>query len=121
MHQGGDASLKNIEQCGYSDTKLHNTMFAFWFAKHFGPNVTCSSLDPGWVPTKMGGPGASDDINAAIDTYVMLAEGAGAAQGQTGKHWYQKRERGAKQAASDAQKQENLIKIMQEITGVSPK
>lgn len=120
MHQGGDASLSNIEQCGYSDSKLHNIMLASWFAKKFGPGVTCNSMDPGWVPTKMGGSGAPDDINAAVDTYVLLAEGKGAAEGQSGKYWYQKRQKNAKAAALDEQKQDHLIKLLQDISGVSP-
>ncbi|ETS84686.1 hypothetical protein PFICI_02711 [Pestalotiopsis fici W106-1] len=120
MHQGGDASLSNIEQCRYSDSKLHNIMLAFWFSKKFGPAVACNSMDPGWVPTKMGGSGAPDDINAAVDTYVLLAEGNGAAEGQSGKYWYQKREKSCKPAASDEQKQDQLIKLLQDISGVSP-
>jgi len=119
MHQGGDASLKNIEQCGYSDSKLHNIMLACWFAKCFKERgVACNSLDPGWVPTKMGGSGAPDDIGAAVDTYVMLAEGKGAADGQTGKYWYQSRERNFKVAASEEEKQEKLLGLLQGISGV---
>ncbi|KAI0153714.1 short chain dehydrogenase [Pestalotiopsis sp. NC0098] len=120
MHQGGDGSLSNIEQCRYSDSKLHNIMLAFWFAKKFGAGVASNSMDPGWVPTKMGGSGAPDDIDAAVDTYVMLAEGKGAAEGQTGKYWYQKREKSCKSDASDEKKQDHLIQLLQEISGVSP-
>ncbi|KAH8198082.1 hypothetical protein TruAng_007754 [Truncatella angustata] len=68
MHQGGDASLRNIERCGYSDSKLHNIMLAFWFSRRFGNKVACNSMDPGWVATKMGGSSAPDDIDAAVDT-----------------------------------------------------
>lgn len=120
MHQGGDASLKNIDQCGYGDSKLHNIMLALWFAKRFGDRVASNSIDPGWVATKMGGSGAPDDIDAAVDTYVMLAEGKGAAEGQTGKHWYQKRERSFKSAAADQEKQNQLISILQNISGTEP-
>jgi len=28
LHQGGDASLRNLKHCGYGDSKLHNTMMA---------------------------------------------------------------------------------------------
>jgi len=118
LHQGGDSSLKNITSCGYGDSKLHNTMMAFAFARKF-PNVEVSSLDPGWVPTKMGGAGASDDIDAAIETYVMLAEGTGAARGQTGKHWYQSGPRNFVKAAADEQTQEKLLKELESISGVS--
>lgn len=46
LHHGGDASLKNLQHCDYSDSKLHNTMMAFAFARKF-PAVEVSSLDPG--------------------------------------------------------------------------
>ncbi|KAJ9664680.1 hypothetical protein H2198_000026 [Neophaeococcomyces mojaviensis] len=118
MHQGGDPSLRNLTSCGYSDSKLHNTMMAFAFAKKF-PNVEVSSLDPGWVQTKMGGAGAPDDIDAAVETYVMLAEGTGAAKGQTGQHWYQSRPRDFAKAAADGDRQEKLLKELESISGVS--
>lgn len=121
MHQGGDASLRDIEKCGYSDSKLHNIMLALWFARHFGNRAVSNSLDPGWVATKMGGSSAPDDINAAVDTYVMLAEGTGAAEGQSGKHWYQKRERSYKSAAADEKKQDRLIEILRDISGIRAK
>lgn len=118
MHQGGDESLKNLKSCGYSDSKLHNTMMAFAFAKRF-PNVAVSSVDPGWVQTKMGGAGASDDINASVDNYVMLAEGTGEAEGKTGVHWYHSRPRSFKKAAGDEQLQDKLLKELESISGVS--
>lgn len=116
LHTGGDPSLRNLENCSYGDSKLHNTMFAKGFARYF-PNVACNSLDPGWVQTKMGGSGASDDIHAAVDTYVGLAEGEGWAKGQTGKHWYQCRERNFKSAAADEKIQEQLFNELERLSG----
>jgi len=46
LHHGGDPALKNLQQCDYSDSKLHNTMMTFAFARKF-PGVEVSSLDPG--------------------------------------------------------------------------
>jgi len=63
----------------------------------------------------MGGAGASDDINAAIDTYVMLAEGGK----PSGKHWYHCKERSFQKAAGDEQIQEKLLKELEKISGVS--
>lgn len=114
LHQGGDASLKNIQNCGYGDSKLHNTMMAFAFARKF-PSTEVSSLDPGWVQTKMGGAGASDDLNAAVDTYVMLAEGGV----QSGKHWYHCKERSYQKDAASKEKQEELLAELERISGVS--
>lgn len=120
MHQGGDASLKNIEHCSYSDSKLHNIMLALWFSKRFGNEVASNSMDPGWVATKMGGSGAPDDIDAAVATYIMLAEGEGPAKDQSGKHWYQRLEMRFKSAAADEQKQSQLIGLLKGLSGVEP-
>ncbi|KAI1106466.1 hypothetical protein F4804DRAFT_300727 [Jackrogersella minutella] len=35
MHHGGDASLRSIQQATYSDSKLHNVLLAFGFARRF--------------------------------------------------------------------------------------
>jgi len=114
LHQGGDSSLRDIQKCGYGDSKLHNTMMAFAFARKY-PGVEVSSLDPGWVQTKMGGAGASDDIGAAVDTYVMLAEGGM----QSGKHWYHCKERSYQKDAANEEKQERLLKELEGVSGVS--
>lgn len=119
LHQGGDASLKDLKGASYSDSKLHNTMMAFWFAKQKAFEGTkVSSLDPGWVKTKMGGAGASDDIEASVADYVSLAEGS---LGETGKHWYHGRERSFQQGAADKGAQEKLISELSEISGVTLK
>src|SRR5579883_3237155 len=39
----------------YSDSKLHDTILAFAIARRW-KDVCSNALDPGWVPTKMGGP-----------------------------------------------------------------
>ncbi|KAI1403531.1 NAD(P)-binding protein [Hypoxylon fuscum] len=130
MHHGGDSSLRNLQQCTYSDSKLHNILLAFWFANRLaGKGVQSNALNPGWVPTKMGGWSAPDDIDAAIDTYVLLAEGSGAAEGKTSKFWYQSREgksggsgreTGYKSVADDEAKQSQLIEALEKISGVKP-
>ncbi|OTB01022.1 hypothetical protein M426DRAFT_64851 [Hypoxylon sp. CI-4A] len=128
MHRGGDTSLRNIQQATYSDSKLHNILLAFWFARCFeSKGVLSNALNPGWVPTKMGGWSAPDDINAAIDTYVLLSEGSGAAEGQTGQYWYQRRgasgssrDKGYSSAADDEARQNQLIKTLEEISGIKP-
>ncbi|OTA55217.1 NAD(P)-binding protein [Hypoxylon sp. EC38] len=130
MHHGGDASLRNIQQCTYSDSKYHNVLLAFWFARRLAnKGVLSNVINPGWVPTKMGGSGAPDDIDAAIDTYVMLAEGSGTAEGKTGGYWYQKRQGTSKgsgreanyeRSADDEARQNQLIETLAKISGVDP-
>ncbi|MGA2103240.1 MAG: SDR family NAD(P)-dependent oxidoreductase, partial [Candidatus Sulfotelmatobacter sp.] len=65
LHKSGDASLKDLTweerpwrgQQAYSDTKLHDVLLAFAIARLW-PDVLSNSLEPGWVPTKMGGSSA---------------------------------------------------------------
>jgi hypothetical protein len=72
-------------------------------------------LDPGWVLIGLGRPGGTDDIDAAIENYVALAEGR--LQG-SGKHWYHSEERSNHEACSDERTQEKLVKELEEISGV---
>lgn len=123
MHQGGDPSLKEIEKSGYSDTKLHNVMLAKWFTRHLnGGQVECTSMDPGWVPTKMGGAGATDDIEKSVATYVLLAEGTGAEvkEAETGTYWRDSMVKAPMAAAEDEATQDKLVGFLKGISGVSP-
>ncbi|KAJ9614550.1 hypothetical protein H2200_002687 [Cladophialophora chaetospira] len=128
LHNGGDPSCEDItwkergeakfrDHQAYGDTKLHDILLANFFARKW-PTVLSNSLDPGWVATKMGGAGASGDINAAVDTYVMLAEGTGAARDATGKYWYHCKPRSPKKDAIEDAVQQNLVKQLEELTGV---
>lgn len=51
MHAGGDGLLKNVTDCGYGVSKLHDIMLACGFARHlFSHEVEESNvLHPGWV------------------------------------------------------------------------
>ncbi|KAK4935806.1 hypothetical protein LTR10_023213 [Elasticomyces elasticus] len=128
LHNGGDSSLQDItwarrgeqgfsDSQAYGDTKLHNILLANAFARRW-PKEQSNSLDPGWVATKMGGSSASGDIEAAVKTYVMLADGEGPAQAASGKYWVSSKERSPKKEANDVAVQDNLIKQLEEITGV---
>ena len=118
MHAGGDGSLKNVTDCGYGDSKLHDIMLAFGFARHLKSQGVEESnvLDPGWVPTKMGGAGAPDDINASVKTYVALAEGIG----RTGEYWGPgaQKDRRYQPAAGDEAKQDKLMAELAKISGI---
>jgi NAD(P)-dependent dehydrogenase (short-subunit alcohol dehydrogenase family) len=43
----------------YAETKFQDILLAFAVARLF-PKVKSNSLEPGWVPTRMGGAGAPD-------------------------------------------------------------
>jgi NAD(P)-dependent dehydrogenase (short-subunit alcohol dehydrogenase family) len=80
MHLGATADLKDIDWtkrawnagAAYSESKLHVSALSAAVARHW-PAVLSNSVDPGWVPTKMGGPGAPDDLVMGHDTQSWLA------------------------------------------------
>jgi NAD(P)-dependent dehydrogenase (short-subunit alcohol dehydrogenase family) len=110
----GDAKWSDFQ--AYCDSKLHNIWLANAVSRLWGHSVQANSLDPGWVPTKMGGSGASGDINAAVKTYVYLAEGS---NGNTsGRYYFSSKVRTSKAEALDETMQDSYLKVCEELTGV---
>jgi NAD(P)-dependent dehydrogenase (short-subunit alcohol dehydrogenase family) len=125
LHQSGDASLKDLVwerrpwqgQQAYSDTKLHDVLLAFAIARR-RPAVLSNALEPGWVPTKMGGPGAPDDLDAAHRTQVWLAVSQDPGAMVTGKYFFHMRLRKPNPASHDTERQEALLDACRRLSGV---
>lgn len=126
MHHHADANLDDIlwkkrrwnGSEAYAESKLHDAMLAFAIARLW-PDVFCNSLEPGWVPTKMGGPGAPDDMDQAHLTQAWLAAGDDPKADVTGEHFYHMKRRAPNRQALDAKLQDRLIKICAEISGIA--
>ncbi|MBB4301363.1 NAD(P)-dependent dehydrogenase (short-subunit alcohol dehydrogenase family) [Rhodobium orientis] len=56
----------------YSESKLHDTLLAFAVARLW-PDVCANAVDPGWVPTNMGGRSAPDSLTDGAATQAALA------------------------------------------------
>jgi NAD(P)-dependent dehydrogenase (short-subunit alcohol dehydrogenase family) len=104
-------------QQAYSDTKLHDVLLAFAIARRW-PDVLSNALEPGWVPTKMGGPGAPDDLDAAHRTQVWLAASDDPAAMVTGKYFYHMRLREPHRTAHNTDLQESLLDACKRLSGV---
>src|SRR6202050_2825003 len=125
LHRNGDASLNDLAwehhpwqgQQAYSDTKLHDVLLAFAIARRW-PGVLSNALEPGWVPTKMGGPGAPDNLDAAHRTQVWLAGCDDPAATVTGGYFYHMRPRAPKPATRDVELQDALIDACKRFSGV---
>ena len=126
MHRGGDANLSDPQWArrrwngaqAYSDSKLFDVVLAFAVARHW-PAVHSNALEPGWVPTKMGGPGAPDDLSLAPVTQAWLAVSDDPAATVTGSYFYHQRPRQVHPAAYDTAFQDQLIDYCSQITGSS--
>jgi len=125
LHRSGDESLKDLAwkdrpwqgQQAYSDTKFHDVLLAFAIA-HRWTNVFSNALEPGWVATKMGGAGATDDLDAGHRTQVWLAVSDDAGATVTGEYFYHMRLREPKPATRDTERQKKLIEACKGFSGV---
>jgi NAD(P)-dependent dehydrogenase (short-subunit alcohol dehydrogenase family) len=115
MHLSGHSEWKNNPS--YSDTKLHVLMVAKVLARKW-PDVYANAVDPGWVPTKMGGSGAPDDLNKGYETQVWLAtsnEGSALVRGQ---YFFHQKAANYNPAADDIAAQDRLVENCARLTSV---
>ncbi|MFF2243816.1 SDR family NAD(P)-dependent oxidoreductase [Arthrobacter sp. NPDC058130] len=126
MHHGARGNLQDIDWTGrrwnasaaYSESKLHVSALSASVARHW-PSVLSNSVDPGWVPTKMGGPGAPDDLAMGHDTQCWLAvSNDPAALGSAG-YWHHRRRQKPAPEVTDPDFQDRLADKLAELTGIT--
>ena len=124
MHQGGRPDVAGMDWSGhqrtgsYSDSKLFVTTLALAVAR-LCPNVLSNAVDPGWVPTKMGGAGAPDDLELGHRTQEWLASSDDAEARSTGGYWHHQQRRSPHPAADDIQFQDELLTALAHVTGTT--
>ncbi|WP_158904668.1 SDR family NAD(P)-dependent oxidoreductase [Burkholderia sp. L27(2015)] len=125
MHHQADANLDDIlwrkrrwnGSSAYAESKLHDAMVAFAIARRW-PDVFSNALEPGWVPTRMGGPGAPDDMDQAHRTQAWLAASDDAQAQVTGQYFYHLHPLAPNPQAQDAVLQNRLIARCEELSKV---
>jgi NAD(P)-dependent dehydrogenase (short-subunit alcohol dehydrogenase family) len=125
MHQGGSGSLRDLDWTGrrwspaaaYSESKLHVVALALTVARAW-PGVLSNAVDPGWVPTKMGGAGATDDLELGYRTQTWLAVSEAPAATVSGGYWYHRRRQTPAREASDPAFQDELMDRLAALTGI---
>lgn len=126
LHHQAEANLDDIlwrrrrwdGAAAYAESKLHDAMLAFAIARRW-PEVFSNVLEPGWVPTKMGGPGAPDDMDQAHRTQVWLAASEDAKARVTGGYFYHLKRRAPNPQAQDAALQDRLLALCAEFSGIA--
>jgi len=118
MHLGGSAKLESLDSSvTYSDSKLHVLMLCKAVARKW-PEVYANAVDPGWVPTKMGGANAPDNLQRGYETQVWLAVSGDRRAQVSGRYFHHKKEAHYNPEADDMQLQESFLSSCEEITGV---
>jgi NAD(P)-dependent dehydrogenase (short-subunit alcohol dehydrogenase family) len=125
MHMGANPSLDDPQWMrrrwngsqAYSDSKLFDVLLAFAVARRW-PSVLSNALEPGWVPTRMGGPGAPGDLAAGAMTQAWLATSNDAAARVSGQYFYHQKPRRTHPEARREDLQDALTEYCARLTGV---
>ena len=125
LHRKGDPHLDDLlwehrpwnGSRAYSDTKLHDALLAFAFARLW-PDVLSNAMEPGWVPTKMGGPNASGDLDQGHRTQAWLAVSNDREATVTGEYFYHLQQRKPAGPTRDVALQDELLAACARLSGV---
>jgi NAD(P)-dependent dehydrogenase (short-subunit alcohol dehydrogenase family) len=125
MHHGAEPDLSDLAwrrrdwngSKAYADSKLLDIALAFALARRW-PEVRCNAVDPGWVPTKMGGPSAPGDLAQGVATQVWLAVSDDPSAQVSSRYFHHQRLRDPHPAASDPLLQDELLRVCAQVSGV---
>ena len=122
MHVDGRSKLESfktdLSRFTYSDSKLHVLMLCMVVARRW-TEVYANAVDPGWVPTKMGGKAAPDDLQKGYETQAWLAVSNERRARISGRYFHHQKESRHNDEADDVSLQERFMSLCKEITGVS--
>lgn len=123
MHLQADPALTNLSadqksmKLSYSDTKFHDLILCKAVADKW-KDVYSNAVHPGWVPTKMGGAGAPDDLNKGFQTQVWLAESNDPQTCVSGHYFYHKKQARYLESADQKTIREKFLAVCERITGL---
>ncbi|MFT4102955.1 MAG: SDR family NAD(P)-dependent oxidoreductase [Burkholderiaceae bacterium] len=124
MHRGGRADLAGLDWSGrtatgnYSDSKLFVTALTAAVARRW-PDVFSNAVDPGWVPTRMGGANAPDDLRLGHLTQEWLATSDDSRALTSGGYWHHQQRQAPHPAVGDTKFQDLLLGELARATGTT--
>jgi NAD(P)-dependent dehydrogenase (short-subunit alcohol dehydrogenase family) len=126
MHEGGNSDLSDLQWTqrrwngskAYSDSKLFDVVLAFAVARRW-TSVLSNAVNPGWVPTKMGGEGAPDDLSQGSDTQAWLAVSDEPSAMVTGEYFFHRQQQKAKASSRDVELQDRFLSLCADLSGVT--
>jgi NAD(P)-dependent dehydrogenase (short-subunit alcohol dehydrogenase family) len=127
MHRSGSADLLGDPQWktrrwdgsqAYSDSKLFDVVLAFAVARRW-PGVFSNAVHPGWVPTRMGGAGAPDDLDLGAVTQAWLAVSDDAAAKVSGRYFHHQKAVEVRPDAREERLQDAVLAYCASLTGIT--
>jgi NAD(P)-dependent dehydrogenase (short-subunit alcohol dehydrogenase family) len=126
MHRVGTASVADLQWVrrrwdgsqAYADSKLYDAVLSAAVARYRSDTLS-NAVEPGWVPTKMGGPGAPDDMDLAPVTQAWLAVSDDPGARVSGGYLYHQQPKTPHPAVHDAGFQDELLAACAGLSGVA--
>lgn len=120
MHRSGTLKRSQFEQesISYSDSKFHDLILAKVVARRW-KGIYSNAVDPGWVPTKMGGAGAPDNLQKGAETQAWLAVSDDVKAKVSGLYFRHQKEDRYLREADNTKVQDTFLSLCEEATGVS--
>jgi NAD(P)-dependent dehydrogenase (short-subunit alcohol dehydrogenase family) len=127
LHRGGEGSLRDVDWTqrrwdtarAYAESKVQVAALACAVARRW-PDVLSNAVDPGWVRTRMGGPGAPVDLDTGQRTQAWLAVSNAPEALVSGRYWHDLRQEQPAGEVMDPAFQDQLVERLAELTGVAP-
>lgn len=117
MHLGGQVDLNDLAATtDYSSSKFQILLLTKALARIW-TDTTVTAVDPGWVPTRMGGKRAPDDLTKGYLTQVWLATLDDSSV--SGTYYHHQKPAHYNHQVDDIELQAEYLKQMSEITGVT--
>jgi NAD(P)-dependent dehydrogenase (short-subunit alcohol dehydrogenase family) len=125
MHAGGSESLDDPQwetrawnsSQAYSDTKLHDLTLSMFLARRW-PHVLVNAVDPGWVPTRLGGRNAPGNVLDGATTQAWLAVSEDRSAKVSGSYFHHQEQHAFKRSASRPEVQQRLIEYLDQTTQI---
>lgn len=124
LHRSGDPGFDDLQWArrpwnglqAYSDSKFMDAALAFAVARLWH-GVRSNAVEPGWVPTKMGGASAPDDLELGAVTQCWLAVSEDPEAQATGQYFFHQARQGPHPATLSVGLQQRILDACAELTG----
>lgn len=122
MHLHGRSKLDNtgfdMNRISYSDSKLYVLLLSLAVARKWR-DVYSNAVNPGWVPTRMGGRGAPDNLQKGYETQVWLAVSNDVKAKVSGRYFFHQKERDNNPEANNPLLQDRFLNLCKDLSGIS--